>query len=349
MPVTIGVIGFGWMAHYHYQNIIPKDQDVRIVAAYDIDPARLEFAKGLGLQPFESLDKFFTGGEFNTVLVATPNDTHKDCCIASLKAGKHVICEKPVTMNTEDLLEVIQVSKDCGRVFTVHHNRRLDRDFCIARKVIEQGAIGKPFFVESRVHGANGIPSDWRRIEASGGGMVLDWGVHLIDQVLQMTTSPVVQVYSQMKCVNYDVDDNFKLLMQFQDGLSAQLEVCTTCFQPLARWRILGSEGTLSIQNFQCEGSVVRGTVKEVDWSLEAIKHAAGSTRTMRPRPEDTIETLPLPDESAQWSDYYRNFEAVLDSGGELLVKPEEIIRVMRITDLCFESAREGKSLACLI
>lgn len=349
MSVTIGVIGFGWMAHYHYQNIVPKDEGVRMVAAYDIDPARLEFAKKLRLVAFESFDTFLSSKEFNTVLVATPNDTHKEYCIASLKAGKHVICEKPVTMNTKDLLEIIEVSKICGRVFTVHHNRRLDRDFCIARRVIDQGVIGKPFFVESRVHGANGIPSDWRRVGTSGGGMVLDWGVHLIDQILQMTDSPVVRVFSQLKYVNYDIDDNFKLLLDFQNGLSAQLEVCTACFQPLPRWRVLGSEGTLSILNFQCEGSVVRGTVKEVDWSLEAIKHAAGSTRTMRPRPEDTIKTLPLPDVSTQWSDFYRNFRDVLDGQEELLVKAEEIVRVMQITELCFESARKGIGLACSI
>ncbi|MDR3119726.1 MAG: Gfo/Idh/MocA family oxidoreductase [Clostridiales bacterium] len=348
MDVQIGVIGFGWMAFYHYKDIIPKDEGVKIVSAFDIDPARLEFAQSLGITPYDKLDAFFKSG-INTVLVATPNDKHKEYCIAALNAGMNVICEKPVTLSAEDLKEVIKVSEAAGKLFTVHHNRRKDRDFCIVKKAVEDGLIGKPFFIESRVQGANGIPSDWRRVEEAGGGMVLDWGIHLVDQLLYMVKEPVIQVYSLLKYINYTVDDNIKIFLEFEGGLSAQVEVCTTCFQSLPRWHVLGSDGTLDIKDFACEGSIVRGTVKEVDWSLEAVKTAAGSTRTMRPRPEDTIETLPLPDVKVQWTDYYRNFYAAANGKAELLVKPQEVLRTMQVNDLIFASAKQGKSIECRI
>ncbi|MDR1439704.1 MAG: Gfo/Idh/MocA family oxidoreductase [Clostridiales bacterium] len=351
MDVKIGAIGFGWMAFNHYKEIIPKGEGIEVACAYDIDPARLEFAKELGIAPCESLEALLAS-DINTVLVATPNDAHKEYSIAALRAGKHVICEKPATMNAGELGEIIKVAEECGRIFTVHHNRRTDIDFLTVKKAIEDGLLGKTFFVESRVQGANGIPSDWRRVEASGGGMLLDWAVHLIDQLLYMSKSKVVQVHSVMNCINYAVDDNIKVFLSFADGLFAQVEVLTACFQPLPRWHVLGSDGTLDIAGFAPEGSIVRGTVKEVDWSLEAVKHAAGTTRTMRPRPASTIETLGLPEVPAalaQKSGFYRNFHAVANGKAELLVKPQEVMRVIRICDLCFESAKQGRSLDCSI
>ncbi|MDR1061194.1 MAG: Gfo/Idh/MocA family oxidoreductase [Clostridiales bacterium] len=348
MDVKIGVIGFGWMAFHHYSEIIPKGEGIEVACAYDIDPARLEFAKELGIKTYDSLDALLAS-DVNTVLVATPNDVHKKYAIAALRAGKHVICEKPATMNAGELREIVKAAGECGKIFTVHHNRRTDIDFLTVKKVVEGGALGRTFFVESRVQGANGIPGDWRRVASAGGGMLLDWAVHLIDQLLYMSKSRVVQVYSVMNCINYDVDDNIKVFLQFEDGLFAQVEVLTACFQPLPRWHVVGSDGTLDIQGFAADGSIVRGTVKEVDWSLDAVKHAAGTTRTMRPRPASTIETLELPKVSAQKSDYYRNFRAAVNGEAELLVKPQEVLRVIEICDLCFESAKQGKSMSCSI
>lgn len=349
MKVGIGVIGFGWMAYYHFRNIIPKDGDIRITAVYDINLDRVDFARKLGMIGYENLQAFLQDPSFNTVLVATPNHIHKEMAIAALKAGKNVICEKPATLNSCELQEILETARNCNKIFTVHHNRRLDRDYCIVKKAIAEGMVGKPFFIESRVQGANGIPGDWRRTKEAGGGMVYDWGVHLVDQILQITDSPVTEIYAHLMHVKYEVDDNFKVLMKFDDGLSVQLEVMTACFQPLPRWHVLGTEGTLNLYNWQCEGSIVRSTVEELDWSLESVHNYAGPTRTMRPRPGDTIETLELPTVETNWSDFYKNFQAVLEGKEELLIKPEETVRTMKVIDKIFESAETGKSISCRI
>lgn len=115
MQVKIGVIGFGWMAFYHYQHIVPKDEGIEMVAAYDIDPKRVEFARGLGLTAYSDLDTFLKDGSFDTVLVATPNNRHREMAIASMRAGKNVICEKPATLNAAELEEIIKVSRETWR------------------------------------------------------------------------------------------------------------------------------------------------------------------------------------------------------------------------------------------
>ena len=166
---------------------------------------------------------------------------------------------KTAALNSNELYAMIDAAEVNNRFFTCHLNRRRDKDYCIVKKVIDDNMIGIPFFIESRVQGGNGIPSDRRRSKKHGGGMLLDWGVHLIDQILMMVNSNVVQIYSQIINIHYDVDDNLKVYLKFDNGINALLEVSTTCFQPLPRWHIMGSEGTLSIIDKNCAGAI--GTV----------------------------------------------------------------------------------------
>lgn len=349
MSVNIGIVGFGWMANWHFNKIIPKDEGITVIAAYDIDKQRVELAKENGLKGYYNLDKFLADTAFDTVLVATPNNTHKDLCIAALNAGKNVICEKPVTLNYQELHDILVAADKNKKVFTVHQNRRRDKDYCIVKKAINDGMVGKPFYIESRVQGANGIPSDWRRVKESGGGMLYDWGVHLVDQLLQMIDSPVVEVYSHLLCINYNVDDNFRALLKFKNGISALVEVDTACFQPLPRWHVLGDKGTLNVKDWKCEGSILQGKIEEMDWSVESKENAAGSTRTMRPRAEETVRTLPLPDVDVNWSEYYLNYRDVLDGKAELYVKPDEVIRSVKVIDAIRESSEKGICVKCNI
>ncbi|HEX2947270.1 MAG TPA: Gfo/Idh/MocA family oxidoreductase [Clostridia bacterium] len=349
MSLHLGFIGFGWMACYHFKYILPKVEGIFPAAAYDIDPERIKFAESLGLKPYSDLDSFLEDESLDVVLVATPNNTHKDLVIAALEHKKHVICEKPVALNCAELQAMTACAEKNGKVFSVHQNRRWDKDFCTVKKAIGDGLLGTPYFIETRVQGANGIPGGWRCEKEAGGGMLYDWGVHSIDQILSIVDSPVAEVYAQLLHVKYEVDDNVKVLLKFENGTSAFIEIDTNCFQPLPRWHVSGEEGTLLIQDWKCEGSIVAGTTQEVDWSPEALDSAAGPTRTMRPRQKDAIRTLPLPVVAPDWSEYYRNYLAVLAGTEELIVKPEQCMRVLRVLEAAFQSAEKGICVQCKI
>lgn len=111
----------------------------------------------------------------DVVLIATPNDVHKELALQAFAAGKHVICEKPVTLSVSDFKDMVSAADAAGRVLMVHQNRRWDEDFLTIKQMYNEKTIGDLFRIESRVHGANGIPGDWRHLEAHGGGMLLDW------------------------------------------------------------------------------------------------------------------------------------------------------------------------------
>lgn len=345
----LGFIGYGGMAGWHHKNLDRAPQVIPY-GVYDISPARIRAGEERGLKGYESSQALLSDPMIDIVLVATPNNFHASYSIAAMRAGKHVICEKPVTMDSGELQSVTDVSRETGRQFSVHQNRRWDKDFLTARKAIESGMIGEPYLIKSYVLGSRGIPEGWRCHDVAGGGMMLDWGVHLVDQLLQMVPKPVTQVFARMQHVNYqEVDDGFTLFLRFENGPAATVEVDTACFVSQGRWHVRGTEGTLFIDNWDAEGKVVRARDKSTTWEEEIVYTSAGPTKTMAPRSVFTREELPLPVVSADWMQYYHHYAAALEGKEPLLVTPEEAMRVMLVMEAAFESERTGKAVAVRI
>lgn len=341
----IGLIGYGGIGGWHTERL-QSMPDFEVAAVYDINPARTEKARENGLNGVDSLEEILSDKTIPTVLIATPNNFHKELSIRALEAGKNVICEKPVMMNSAELIEVMAVRDKTGKLFSIHQNRRWDKDFLMVKKTLEDGAIGKPFYIESRVQGSKGVPGDWRCVKEAGGGMLLDWGVHLIDQIMWMTDSPVTQVYAHMLSVKYpEIDDNFKLLLRFENGLSALVEVDTYTFINLPRWHVSGDAGTVQVDDFACGGKIVRANTLEMNWDEGIVYTAAGPTRTMAPRPKESLEELALPDIATDARDYYRMFKNADLTGAPLTVTAEQALRVLRVMDAAFESAEKGECI----
>lgn len=345
----MAIIGYGGMGQYHHKQL-PEDSGIRCIGAYDINPEKGKLAEKNGLHAYPTLEALLEDKNIGMVVVATPNNFHRELTIRALEAGKNVVCEKPAALDSAEFEDMMAAAKRCGRVLSIHQNRRWDRDFLIVKKVIEDKTIGTPFYIESRVQGANGIPGDWRCVKEAGGGMLLDWGIHLLDQVLWLVKSPVTQIYTHLLKVKYDeVDDNFKVLLRFENGLSTLVEVDTYCFEPLPRWHVSGDSGTMVVQGWDCSGSITRANLQRMNYEPGIVYTASGPTRTMAPRPVETIEKLPLPDVKGDWGDFYRNFKKAIDGEAEQFVKPEQTLRVMQVVDKIFESDRDGVCIKCRI
>lgn len=345
------IIGFGGMGRWHYENITQRIEAVEVVGAYDIRSEVEADVLEAGLKWYSTLEEVLADTTVDMVTIATPNDVHKEIAVKCLRHGKNVISEKPVTMNAKELEEVIAVRNETGKLFSVHQNRRWDKDYAIVRKIIEQNTIGKVCMIENRVQGSRQAMHGWRAFKRNGGGMLLDWGVHLIDQLMWMIEAPVTSVYADLQSIySEEVDDNLKLMMKFENGVSAIVEVATNCFINQSRWHMIGEEGTAVIEDWSCKGKIVKLNDEEtMEWADTIVYTEAGPTRTMAPRPSETTVTLPLPEVVTDWTDYYRNIVDVLDGKAELIVKPEECLRVMKVIDAIFESSEKNKSIECHI
>lgn len=339
--INFVVIGYGGMGAYHVHNILPNENErIHIVGTYDISEERQAISQEKGHKIYKSYEEVLADETIEAVLIATPNDLHKDLSIAALRAGKHVVCEKPVALNTAELDEIVAVAKETGNTFMVHQNRRWDPDFLIVRDLYRNRQIGDLYQIESRVQGANGIPGDWRHVKKQGGGMVLDWGVHLLDQILWLVDSPVKDVKADLSYIlGEEVDDGFFALITFENGVKAIVEVGTSNYTQLPRWYIKGIEGTATIQDWALNGKMVRATGREDVAAPKPVQAGVGLTKTMAPPSELAAESIPFPEAKADFDPFYKNFYHVVRHGAEPIVKNEEVRNVMELIERIFAVA----------
>ncbi|HIT08843.1 MAG TPA: Gfo/Idh/MocA family oxidoreductase [Candidatus Merdivicinus faecavium] len=342
MKKKVAVIGYGGMGGWHCEHL--QNSDVAELAGiYDIKEERRELARSRGIRAYESFEEVLADPEVDILTLAIPNDCHKEDAILGLRAGKNVISEKPVTLSSADLQEMIDAANETGKLFTVHQNRRWDADFLSMKEIYESGSLGPVFNIESRVHGSRGIPGDWRQLPEHGGGMMLDWGVHLIDQILQMIPEKIRTVYAVMDHVTNElVDDGFKLDIRFDSGLLVRVEVGTSNFINLPRWYMQGRDGTAIIYDWDLSGKIVRCE----NWDekdVVPVVTAAGLTKTMAPRDESTIAEHDVPKPNPDVHDFYRNVCKAIDGLEPQLVTHPQMMRVMKLMEAAFESDRQGQ------
>lgn len=347
----LGIIGYGGMGSWHHKNTRDQIEEIEVVCAHDIRPEVKETVEANGLRFVNTLEELLSDPEIDIVTIAVPNNFHKPLSIAAMRAGKSVICEKPVAMNAQELEDIIAVSKETGKLFSIHQNRRWDTDYQIIKKILADGTIGTPYYIESRVLGSRRSLHGWRGYKENGGGMVYDWGIHLLDQLLDLIDSPVVSIDAHLFSIfSEEVDDNFKAFLRFENGISAMVEIATNCFINQPRWHVSCTDGTAVIEDWDLKGRMVKlSSDEQMTWENDIVYTAAGPTRTMAPRPKHTTTELPLPKVESNWSGYYKNIAAVLDGKEELIVKPEQALRVMKVVDTIFESQEKGCGIKCRI
>ena len=342
MKKTGVIIGFGGMGGWHGNHMLKSDV-VRLKGIVDIDPKRDEAAAEKGIFAYPSKEAALADREVDFVTIAVPNDVHKSLVIEALAAGKHVICEKPATLSLADLDEMIAASEKYGKLFTVHQNRRWDPDFLMTKQAYDSGELGEVFRLESRVQGSRGIPGDWRGKPECGGGMILDWGVHLIDQVLQIIKNDIARIYCRCEHItNYAVDDGFSLDILFRETGVARIEVGTSNFISLPRFYLAGANGGAMVGDWREKCRVV--CCKNWDEKdVIPVVTAAGLTKTMAPRNEKTVTEYEIERPEPDVHDFYRNFCAAMDGREKQIVTHDQLRLVMRVMEAAFESDRQGQ------
>ena len=350
--MKIAIIGFGGMGNFHatkgikrYNDTDPKEK-IDIAGIYDISGERCEYARSIGLHTFGSAEEIFSDKSIAAVVIATPNDVHLPYVLAAAKAGKHIICEKPAGLSLDEVKKMYDAAEAAGVLFTPHQNRRWDDDYLTVRSFARSGELGRCYRIESRVMGANGIPGAWRRIPEQGGGMMLDWGVHLIDQMLLFVEEPVKSVYCRYSYqAGEAVDDGFELDCEFESGLVYRIVVDTNCFFELPRWRICCDDGTAAItnwRNFCVEGKATRCIIRKDD-KLEGVSAGNGFTKTMAARRSETVENVEIPTLRGEKPAFYKNFVDACINGAPLIVKRCEIERLFKLMELAKLSSERGE------
>ncbi len=245
-------------------------------------------------------------------------------------------------ISSKDLEEVLEVAKETGKVFYPRQNREWDEDFRIVKKIYDEKLLGETFNIECRIMGSRGIPGDWRGVKAYGGGMMLDWGVHIIDRLLVMVPEKIKKIFcSCTHITNKECDDGFKMHITFESGLTAVLEVGTCHFINLPLWAIFGTDGSAEIKDWTCQGKMMRLKSWE-DKDTSPILAGAGLTKTMAPRQENSVEEVPLPSVDFDRNELYSNFVDTCQGKAAQIVTGEHALRVLKVMEAALESDEKG-------
>lgn len=349
------IVGYGTMGIVHTRQLSALD-GMTVKGSFDIDPRAVAEIQAAGLYAYPSLEEALADPEIDLVVITTPNEAHRPIALAALAAGKNVLTEKPAMLDSGEFEEVVAAAKAAGKVFTVHQNRRWDEDYLVMKKLYDDQTMGPVTYIESRVDGSRGIPGDWRQDPNRGGGMVLDWGVHLVDRLLLLVPSPVTRVFARYSYAKgLPVEDGFRIQLSYANGVEA-LAVCTTNnFIGLPKFHMEAVHGTAQIEDWNMNGKVVRLHDTENDADAAPIVAGQGMTKTMAPRlvdyaarekVQDNIEILELPRIETSMDAFYANLIASIEGREEPLVDTESVLRCLRVLEAAKLSAATGEAVA---
>ena len=345
MKKKFAVIGYGGMGSWHVNHALKSDV-LELAGIWDIDIKKRDLAKSRDIYAYGSLEELLNDKSVELITIAIPNDVHLEVVLACLNAGKNVICEKPVALSSSDLEMMIDCANKNGKIFTVHQNRRWDVDYLAIQGLTDSGEIGKPIRIESRIHGSRGIPSDWRGTKAQGGGMILDWGIHLIDQLMLVYKDEVIDTINCTitNITNKEVDDGFYLTITFKSGAVAFIEVGTYNFIALPRFYMKAENGTAIIEDWQKKTKVA----KCKHWhesEVIPVQTAAGLTKTMAPRDSITMDVYEVDIPKSDVHDFYRNIVKAIDGEEAQIVTHDQMRLDMKIMEYAFKSASLNQTI----
>lgn len=335
------IVGYGVMGVRHAQEL--RESGLGGVAAvYDADPLRRQVAAGAGFAVCDSLGALLDVPA-ECALVTTPNDTHTALACALLGSGRRVLVEKPAAMSADGLRRMYEAAGAAGKTLCVNQNRRWDRDFIGLRRVIDGGMLGRLTRLESRVQGSRGLPVGWRREKARGGGLLYDWGPHLVDQALLALggATPEAVDCRMDRVLGYGVEDGFRLTLTYPGGLTAHIEAATCNYIAMPRFYLCGRDGTAMIDDWRGPCRVVQCA----SWD-DGARGATGSTGVMTPRGPDTTRSFTLPLQPASRFEALRNFCAAVRGEEAPHVTRRQAMDVMRVLDAARASAAAERPVA---
>ena len=336
----VGLVGYGFAGRRFHSYLIDRVPELTLTAIVSrSDERRALAACEHGVSSYPTLGAMLEREQLDLVVIATPHDTHAALAIEALEAGCNVVVDKAMCLNGREADAMIESAARSRGFLSVFQNRRWDWDYLTVKQVLAEGLIGSPYLVEVsnlRYRSAGG----WRGTIESGGGLLFDWGAHLIDQALQLISEPVVAINCDVQYRGWGrkIGSYARVGLRFASGLLYAIELGNLARVEKPRWVVLGDLGSLVKTGMDPqERAMLAG---DIDAAAELPADRARVLTTAAGQPAELV----LDSVRADWTSYYRNIADVLADRGTLLVPATEIRRVMAVFDAALASADSGKT-----
>lgn len=250
--LKVGILGLGRAGRYmHAPELAMSPEKFEIVAAADTAPDRRENlpAEFDNARIYASLDEILADSEVEMVTIATRNPDHTPQAVKALEAGKYVVVDKPIAVTYKQALELKDAAtKYPGKLF-LRHNRRFEPAFNHVREIIKSGLLGNIGMIKIYRHPGFVRRNDWQTLSEFNGGMLRNWGPHMIDQALQLLEAPIADIWSDLQnnASAGDADDQIKVLLRGVNGRVVDVEVSNATTIPGNLYEVRGDRGTLIV------------------------------------------------------------------------------------------------------
>jgi len=342
-PINVGLVGFGMAARVFHAPLInanPHLHLAQIVQRHGHEAA----AAYPQAKVVRDLDTMLSDPSVELVVVATPNTTHFEFASRALKAGKHVVVDKPFTITTSDADELIALSKKSDRLLSVFQNRRWDGDFLTIKVILSKSWLGRLAEFESRYDRFRPTvnPQKWREQSLPGSGVLYDLGSHLIDQALALFGKPD-GIYADVRRQREDAvaDDSFVVYLEYSQVrvmLKAGVLVC----EPSPRFVLYGTRGSYVKYGLDPQEEALKNgqSPAQPKWGVES-EDAWG----MHTQCDGTIESSRYPTLAGCYPNYYTNVARAIRGEEELIIKPEQAREVIHLIELAKQSSDEKRMI----
>lgn len=321
--VRVGLIGFGLAGASFHAPLIATVEGMELAAIAtsrptDRFPAATRHADPQALIADDSID---------LVVIATPNDSHAPLAQAALAAGRHVVVDKPLAIDDEDAVALVQLARGAGRLLSVFHNRRWDSDFLTVERLLRDDALGEVMLAEFRWDRFRpAIKPGWREQGGPGSGLLNDLGPHMIDQAIRLFGMPDAvagDVTQQRPAAG--VDDYFEIVLRY-GARRVTIGSASLVAAPRPRFALHGTKGSFVKYGIDPQEAVLRaggmpgdsgyGIEPEAQWGV--LTDGKGTARPVR-------------SEAGDWRGFYRAMRDAIRGEGAVPVDPVDAVRGLRI------------------
>ena len=348
-PIRFAVVGLGMGVH-HCKDLVDA-RGCELVAICDSAPERLEKNREqFGARAYTSYADLLAADDVDVVNICTPSGSHADLSVQALKAGKHVVCEKPPDVTVEAVDRMIAAQQETGRKLMVIFQSRFEPIYRRLKETIESGRLGNLVGVHGtvnwwRAQSYFNSPGMWKGTWAlDGGGSLANQGVHTVD-ILHWLAGPVVEVYGKYGCFAHEIEteDKTVAVLTFANGALGTLTTTTAAYPGLDRTVFIhGSKGSVVVEDDELVRWKIQGESKEAEAEEERQMLASFGKKSDR---DATTASDPF---AFATRGHMAQFEAFADAVRNDTTPPNSIEttrHTVEILTAVYESGRTGNTI----
>ncbi len=328
--IRVGVVGLGWVAQVFHLPLLTKIDEAEVVAVCDKDKARSRMIGEKFSIPtvFTDYRQLLDRDDIDAVVVSTSTDAHHPVTMAALQAGKHAFVEKPITRTYLEAKQLTETANSQKLTMMVGMNNRFRPDTMILKSFIEKGELGKLFYAKGGWLKSLSDTNPWMtKKDKSGGGVVLDLGIVMLDLILWMLGFPTITHVSATMYSHKtkSVEDTCVATVRMKPDIVLTLEVS---------WSLLAAQDYFYCNLFGTEGSALINP-------LRIHKHLHGNLVNLTPASSETPNAL----YRKSYENELRHFIGALRGLHPLVSTGEEAMERMKVIEAIYSSSQKGKEV----